>query len=290
MASLRLIKGRIRSTKNIAQITKAMQMVAASKMKKAQEIAVSGKPYVEKIYEAVQELSKHSEKDIHPLFREGNKKGDTLVILISTNKGLCGGLNANLFRKVAQWFLPYESVKYITVGKKGENYIVRNKKGLLADFSETVPFVASVPALSQLVVDGFLSGQYKEVYCVYNLFENALKQVPTKKMIIPITDFSLEKGEEKSMQDEKFSEFIVEPAPEQVLDALLPFYIENQIRASILEAAASEYSAQMIAMKNATDAAMDLTSELTLIFNKIRQEKITYEIADMVTARATVAN
>lgn len=288
MASLRLVKGRIKSTKNIAQITKAMQMVAASKMKKAQEIAVSAKPYIEKIYEAVHELSKHSEKNIHPLFMAGSQKGSTLVILISTNKGLCGGLNTNLFRRIAVWFLPH-NVKYITVGKKGQNYIVRNGKELVADFSESMPFVSSVGALTKLVVDGFLTGDYKDVYIAYNIFENALKQVPSKKMIIPITDFS-ESVPTEPVTEEKFSEFIVEPKPAEILDSLLPFYIENQIRAAILESAASEYSAQMIAMKNATDAAMDLTNELTLIFNKIRQEKITYEIADMVTARATVAN
>lgn len=290
MASLRSVKGRIKSTKNIAQITKAMQMVAASKMKRAQDIAVSGKPYVAKIYDAVMNLSKHSMKNIHPLFMPGNINGDTLVILISTNKGLCGGLNANLFRHVSEWFSGTNKIKYVTVGKKGQGYVVRNAKGLVADFSETIPFVSSVPALTKLVVDGFLGGQYKDVFLVYNDFENALKQTPVRKMIIPITDIPLPASSQIESGAADFAEFTVEPTSESILDSLLPFYIENQIRAAILEAAASEYSAQMIAMKNATDAAGDLTRELTLIFNKIRQEKITYEIADMVTARATVAN
>ncbi len=284
MANIRLIKRRIKSADNIAKITRAMEMVAASKMKKAQDQALLGKPYAEKIYQAVRELGSHLEKEDHPLLSFGNPESKILVILISTNKGLCGGLNTNLFRMVHTWFHEIKDTDFISIGRKGESLIVRGGKNLIADFSTKVPFIEIVPALTKLLVDGFIEGKYKEIYLTYNTFFSALKQIPTKKMILPITEF--EKVEESNKNI--FAEFIIEPNINDILQNLLPHYLENQIRTAIYEAEASEHSARMIAMKNATDAALDFVSELTLVYNKARQEKITFEIADMVTARMAV--
>jgi F-type H+-transporting ATPase subunit gamma len=283
MANIRLIKRRIKSATNIAQITRAMEMVAASKMKKAQDNAVSGKPYAEEIFRAAKELATHIEKKSHPLLTEGNPEGKNLVIVISTNKGLCGGLNTNLFREIGNYW-EKKGVDFITVGKKGENFVVRTGRNLVADFSVQTPFTENVPALTKLLVDGFIAGTYKEVYLVFNTFLSALKQNPTKKKILPIAGL----GEKLDKEEVKFAEFIIEPDIESVLNNLLPHYLENQIRAAILEAEASEHSARMIAMKNATDAALDFVDSLTLLFNKARQEKITYELADIVTARLAV--
>lgn len=284
MANIRLIKRRIKSTDNISKITKAMEMVAASKMKKAQDQALLGKPYAEKIYQAVQELGMHIDKKNHALLSAGNPSGKVLIVLISTNKGLCGGLNTNLFRKVNNWWSEDKNADYISIGKKGESFIVRSGKKLVADFS-LIPFKESVSPVTQLVVDGFVNGTYKKVYLAYNTFLSALKQIPTEKMILPITVF--EKVETVSAEA-KFSEFVIEPSAYDVLENLLPHYLENQIRTAIYEAEASEHSARMMAMKNATDAASDFKHELTLLYNKARQEKITYEIADLVTARLAV--
>ncbi|MBI3379549.1 ATP synthase F1 subunit gamma [Candidatus Gottesmanbacteria bacterium] len=284
MANIRLIKRRIKSADNISQITKAMEMVAASKMKKAQDLALLGKPYADKIYQAVQELGIHVDKKHHPLLSAGNPKGKLLVVLISTNKGLCGGLNTNLFRSVLNSWGKEKEIDYITVGKKGESLITRSGRSLVADFSQKTPFFESVPAVTQLLVDGFIKGIYREVHLAYNTFLTALKQIPTKKMLLPITAF--EKMDIK--QEVKFAEFLIEPSTHEILDDLLPHYLENQIRTAIFEAEACEHSARMIAMKNATDSALDFMQELTLLYNKARQEKITYEIADLVTARLAV--
>ncbi len=285
MANIRLIKRRIKSADNISQITKAMEMVAASKMKKAQDVASAGKPYAEKIYQTVQELGTHTERKLHPLLLSGNPSGKLLVIIISTNKGLCGGLNTNLFRNIYNWWGKEKSIDYITLGKKGESFIARLRKNLVADFSQKIPFSDNVPALTSLLIEGFIKGTYREVYLAYNTFLTALKQIPTKKMILPVAEFE---KMESIQSKESFYEFVMEPSAEEILNSLLPHYLENQIRAAIFEAEASEHSARMIAMKNATDSALDFMKELTLLYNKARQEKITYEIADLVTARLAV--
>lgn len=287
MASIRLIRRRIRSAQNIAQITKAMQMVAASKMKRAQEAAELGKLYADKIYGATRELASRTEENVHPLLARGNPLGRTLVILISTNKGLCGGLNTNLFRQVLSWFPQAGQNDYVTVGKKGESFVVRSGRKLTADFSETTRFLDHVPAITQLLVSGFLSGTYKQIFVAFSSFVSALKQIPVNKLILPLSEFEKEESEEESLH---FREFVIEPTVDDVLNNLLPHYLENQLRAAVLEAEASEHSARMIAMKNATDAALDFMQGLTLELNKARQEKITYEIADMVTARMAVSD
>lgn len=284
MASIRIIKRRIKSAQNIAKITRAMEMVAASKMKKAQIAALSGKPYAEMIYQITCELAGRTERELHPLLGLGNPSGKVLIILVSTNKGLCGGLNTNLFRQLAGWFGGNKEMDFISVGKKGQSFIAKTGKNLIADFSQKVPFSENVPALTEILVEGFIQGKYKEVYLVYNSFLNALKQIPVNKMILPLISFN----QENTAQGPTLSEFLIEPTVDEVLDSLLPHYLENQTRAAIFESEASEQAARMIAMRNATDAASDFMYELTLEFNKIRQEKITYEIADMVTARLAV--
>lgn len=284
MANIRLIKRRIKSADNISQITRAMEMVAASKMKKAQDKAMGGKPYAQKIYQAVVELSSHIDKKQHPLLAKGNPDGKLLLLIISTNKGLCGGLNTNLFRAINKWWSSEKNIDYVSIGKKSKNFITRSRKNLVADFSEKTSFSENVPAITAVSVDRFLKGTYSEVHLVYNTYLSALKQIPTKKMLIPIE--SIEKVED--VPRENFAEFVIEPGVYDVLSNLLPHYIENQIRSAIYEAEACEHSARMMAMKNATDAASDLTQELTLLYNKARQEKITYEIADLVTARLAV--
>jgi len=289
MANERLIKGRIKSAKNISQITKAMQMVAASKMKRAQQAAISGRPYAEKIAEMVSTFVKRIEKDRHPLLAQP-KTGKTLIIFISTNKGLLGGLNTNLFRSFASWFVAEElkNAVFVTLGKKGENFLVRTKKTLLADFSSTVPFIKNIPALTTFITQGFLQGEFKEAYVVFSNFISALSQEPMRKKILPIAHFGeITKIHAPDKQDESL-EFLVEPSIDEILDTLLFHYLENQIRDAVLEAEASEHSARMMAMKNATDNALELVDLLTLEYNKARQEKITSEIADLITAGMAV--
>lgn len=283
MNSVRLIRRRVRSSKNISQITRAMELVSASKMKKAQNLAVLGRPYAQKIMEATQALAEKTEREKHPLLKE-NKAGKILVVLISTNKGLCGALNTNLFRAVFNWFNK-DDVDYLTLGRKGERFVVRTGKTLVADFSLNLPFVASVSAVSDFIVKSYLKEIYREVFLSYNNFVSILRQTPAKKRILPI-EFTVFPEEGKFGSG--LGEFIIEPSPKIILEALLPHYLEVEIRLAILEAEASEHSARMLAMKNATDNALELIKELTLEYNKARQQAITYEIADMVTARMAV--
>ncbi len=284
MANIKIVKRRIKSAQNISQITKAMEMVAASKMKKAQETAILGKPYAEKIYQVVSEFASRIDKKAHPLLSDGNPSGKILVIMISTNKGLCGGLNTSLFRAINNWWNQNDNLEFITLGKKGSNFVTRTGKSLAADFSENRNFLESVGAVTKIMVDGFINHTYKEVYLVYNVFLNALKQIPVRKRILPIRLTE----ENMAAKEVELSEFLIEPGIDEILEDLLPHYLENQLRTAIFESEASEHSARMITMKNATDAANDLTFELTLVYNKARQEKITNEIADIVTARMAV--
>ncbi|MBI2405129.1 ATP synthase F1 subunit gamma [Candidatus Gottesmanbacteria bacterium] len=284
MANIRLIKRRITSAKNIAQITRAMELVAASKMKKAQAQAITGKLYAQKIYDMVMLLAAKVDAHAHPLLSKPKTvTGKRLVILISTNKGLCGGLNTNLFRFTLREYGSRSSHDFVALGKKGALFLVRTGNAITADFSREIPFTNVVPAVTELAASEFIKGSYEGVDLVYNEFVSAFKQVPRKKIILPLT---IETG---MLQKEKeIGEFLIEPSVSEVFDALLPHYVENQIRDAILQAEASEHSARMIAMRNATDNALSFMQELTLVYNKARQEKITYEISDMVTARLAV--
>ncbi|HCM82090.1 MAG: ATP synthase gamma chain [Microgenomates group bacterium GW2011_GWC1_43_11] len=285
MASIRLLRGRIKSVKNIAQITKAMEMVAASKMKKAQAQALSGKLYAQKIFDMVMELGEKSDSRHHPLLtKPAQTTGRRLILLLSTNKGLCGSLNTNLLRFFLETYPNVNAHDYVSIGKKGANLLVRMGGSLIADFSQSNTFVETVPALADLAVSGYLSYKYDGVDLVWNEFFSALKQHPVKKTILPLT-----MAFEQTKSTAQNHEFLIEPTISEVFDRLLPHYIENQIRDAILQAEASEHSARMIAMRNATDNARSRIDDLTLMYNKARQEKITYEISDMITARMTMS-
>ncbi len=279
MANIRLIKNRIKSAKNISQITKAMELVAASKMRKAQAEAIAGKLYAEKIRDMVFRLASRTDVSNHPLLMSplmDTKK--RLVILISTNKGLCGGLNITLFRSMVKEYPSFNTIEFISLGRKGTNFVTQMHGVLKADFSDKIPFIDSVPALTQLLTEAFLSGDIAGVDIVYNEFVSALKQIPRKKVLLPLTLNGLP-------QESVGPDFLIEPGVSEVFDALLPHYLENQVRDAVLQADASEHSARMVAMRNATDNALSFMEELTLMYNKARQEKITYEISDIVTAR-----
>jgi F-type H+-transporting ATPase subunit gamma len=284
MANIKLIKNRIKSATNIAQITKAMELVAASKMRKAQAQALEGKLYAQKIYEMVLILSSRTEASTHPLLRKPQKLvGKRLVVLLTTNKGLCGSLNTNLFRFFIQQYPNTVTYEAITLGKKGASLLAKIGATLKADFSNTTSFVSMVPALVDLITREYINGTIDAVDIFYNDFINVVKQIPRKKTILPLTIDALGDAE-----PEKPYNFLIEPNVKEVFDSLLPHYVENQIRDAVQEAEASEHSARMIAMRSATDNALSFVDDLTLVYNKARQEKITYEISDLVTAALAV--
>lgn len=273
MPSTQDLRRRIRSVKNTAQITKAMQMVSAAKMRRAQESALGGKHYELLMGDIMRHIVPVTEPHSHPLLahRKGDKVG---VLLITTNRGLVGSLNTNLEREVSQIVT---TASFITVGKKGRDFSVRTNKNLIQDYPlpEKVDFTFA-RLLSKTIQAAFLKGEVDEVLVVYSDFINTLNQKPKIKSILPIRQKELEEQTETSD-----FEYLFEPAAESFLEALLPHYVDMEIYQALLEAQASEHSARMVTMKNATDNARDLVDDLNLTYNRLRQEKITKEILEI---------
>lgn len=299
MANLRDIRRRIKSVKNTAQITKAMQLVAASKMKKAQDQAMAGRPYADLLNDVLVNLKEQTNEEDHPLLKE-NKGDKELIILISTDKGLCGGLNTNLFRVVTENSLG--NVDYVTIGRKGAQFLARSKKELLADFKidDPVPFLES-KQISEFATEKFLSGEYARVRVAFTNFVNTMTQDPMIETLLPISpiDLGTEKDYMKDMGPShvaggqpdlpkdphaEYGGYIFEPSPAAVLDTTVPQYVNYQLYQMILESRASEHSARMVAMKAATDNANDMIKDLTLDYNKQRQAAITAELLEITTA------
>lgn len=296
-AGLKVIKRRIKSAKNIGQITKAMEMVAASKMRRAQKLALEGKPYADIIYQVTNNLMKNVDRDLHPLLVTWPQDTHPLIILISTNRGLCGSLNLNLFRKTSDYMTEKQKMdnstfSFITLGKKGLNFVLKFNCDLKADFSDILPFTESVAPIMIEAARLFITEEVTSVYLVYNDFINALRQDVVIKLLLPLKltpPFPYtKKGNVVSDNENTNIKHLIEPSVSEVIEELIPFYLEAEVRAAILQAEASEYSARMVAMKNATDNAQELTAGLTLEYNKARQQAITTEISDIVTSKISM--
>ena len=289
MSNTRDLRRRIKSTKNTSQITKAMQMVSAVKMRKAQGQALNGRPYYENLNEALARLLPRVEISAHPLLM-GNESKTTGIILLSTDKGLCGSLNTNLFRILASntggWNV--NNLVYYTVGKKGRSFVVKSGKDLVADFEnpDLVIFRQAVQ-LTKMVKDAFLAGEVAQVFLVYPHFVSTIKQEPKMVKLLPVEDVHLP-GEIKQSPSTHLEgvskEFLYEPNVDALLDSLLLHEIQIKIYQALLETKASEHSSRMVAMKNATDNAKDLVEDLTLNYNQVRQDSITREILEISTA------
>jgi len=278
--NIRHVRKKIKSIGNVKKITHAMQLVSAVKMRKAQEKAKEGMAYREGLDRVIKKVSVRLDFTVSPLleFVESNRE---LIILISTNKGLCGAFNLNLF-KFSLNNIDFKKTDFIIVGKKAVMTVNRLGGKVLADFSSRNLLLSS-SAIFSFALEKFLDKKYKRVSLVYNKFISALKYEPTKEVIIPVTSFK------SPQQINKFQEtYTIEPEPELIIDSLLRSYIEQKIRGAIISSEAGEHSARMMAMKNATENATDLVQNLTLLRNKLRQEKITYELLDMVTAKESV--
>ena len=288
MPSTRDIRRRIKSVKNTAQITKAMQMVAASKMRKAQQMALAGRPYAALLNGVLANVSRHAGDFTHPLMdtREVKKR---CVIAVSTDKGLCGALNSNLLREAAKF--DKDSTVYITAGRKASQFVARTKRNLAAEFTyKDAPLFAEARAISRFAREIFAKGEVDRVDIVFTNFISTLTQKPEALTLLPVGEIKgVTAGVHGHATSEKLMkgamEFLFEPSPEQVLGELLPHYINFQVYQILLEAKASEHSARMVAMKNATDNANQLIKDLTLEYNKLRQTNITKELLEIATAQ-----
>lgn len=290
MANTRDIRRRIKSIRSTAQITKAMQMVAASKMRKAQQHALAGRPYAELMNKVLVSLQKRTNPQLHPLLEIRPLKKE-LVLVISTDKGLCGGLNTNLFREAANF--DQINTAFVVTGKKARQFIARTKRELLADFElkDSPSFVESKP-LSKFCLEKFLRREVDKVSVLYTHFINTISQRAVVQTLLPISSFDLPKGAstEESTQDlDPMLGYVFEPKAEELLDFVLPYYIQFQVFQMILDARASEHSARMVAMKNATDNAEQFIKDLTLEYNKMRQAGITTELLEIATAQMALS-
>jgi len=287
MAGTRELRRRIRSIGSTAQITRAMQMVAASKMRKAQQAALVARPFLQLVYRIQRKAATREIDFTHPLMqkRTVNKRA---VVLVSSDKGLCGALNSNLFRLVGR-FDPHSTV-FITAGRKGAQFVARTRRQLIADFPYgDSPRFSEARAVTALCRDLFLKGEVDEVQIVTSRFVNTLTQHAIAVEILPIgeiTGIKVPGAEPEDAQAADTREFVFEPSAHAVLDYLAMHYLEIVVYLAMLNAKASEQSARMVSMKNATDNAETMIKDLTLEYNKLRQGSITQELLEIAGGQA----
>jgi F-type H+-transporting ATPase subunit gamma len=287
MASAREVRLRISSVKNIAQVTRALQAVSASKVRKAMDAVTHTRPYATKAWQVLTHIAEQPGRNtLHPLLTHRDEVTNVVVVLVTGDRGLAGPYTTNIVRYTLGQFGEYPvPVRYITVGRKGRDLMARRGEDIIAEFSQlpAAPTFGDVSAIGRLAVDEFLEGLTDEVYLVYTDFVNMVTQIPTVKKLLP-----LEIGEEADrVQDFARSDrgaapsYIYEPGQTEILDEIVPRFTALQVYHAILESLASEHAARMVAMKNATDSASELAAGLQLEYNKARQQGITNEMLDI---------
>lgn len=276
MANIRLIRRRIRSVQNTAKITRAMELVAASKMRRAQERGLAGRPYGERIRQVLADLAAQPAPEYTPALLQRREVKRIGVVHITPDRGLCGGLVTNINRCLGSFILEQKvPVGVVAVGRKGRAFAVRSGADLRADFIQIgdQPSLADTLPISRVICDDYTSEHFDLVYLSYTQFVNTMVQRPVMQQILPV--------EPAHLPPTQNVDYIYEPGPERVLDELLPRFVEMQVYQALLESIASEQSARMVAMRNATENAHELIEELTLTLNKARQEMITRELLDI---------
>jgi F-type H+-transporting ATPase subunit gamma len=287
MASLRDIRRRIRSVRNTAQITKAMELVAASRMRRAQANVLAARPYSTAMRTLITQLgaARRDGDVLHPLLRQRPVQAVGLVILTS-DRGLAGALNTNVIRSGTEFLLRQEQpVQLVTVGRKGQDFMVRRGRELRATFTALGdrPDYMAVAPIARVIMDDYERGQIDAAYIVYPRFVNTLSQRPQLDQLLPIAASGAEESRGPAV------DYIYEPDPRAILDELLPRYVEVQIYQAVLETIASEQSARMVAMRSANDNANDLINSLTLSYNQARQAVITREVLEIAGAAEAMA-
>ncbi len=276
MPDIRKVRRRIKGVQNIAKITRAMEMIAASRMRKAQERGLQGRPYAEKIEQVIADLAALPDIGLqHPLLQSREIK-KIAVVHITPDRGLCGGLNANLNRHLAGFILQQKiPVEVVAVGRKGRDFLARSSANLIAEFtqlSDQLGYLDTLP-VSGIVIEEFTRGAIDMVYISYARFVSTLVQKPVMQQLLPVQPAEIPGGQNV--------DYFYDPGATEVLGTLLPRFVEMEIYHAILESIASEQSARMVAMRNATDSANELIGDLTLLYNKARQESITRELLDI---------
>jgi F-type H+-transporting ATPase subunit gamma len=286
MASLKSIKKRIVSVKNTRQITKAMKMVSAAKLRRAQENVVAARPYAKKLGEVLQALSANLEGDLHPLLEKREAK-KLLLIVLTSDRGLCGGFNTNLCKAADRYIKEksdsYEQISVMTVGRKGYEFL-KSRYTVYKNFSNVLakPSYQTAAMLAQEVIDGFVAGEYDQVELLYNSFRTVMTQDITFQQMLPV------EPEVKGATEETPVEFIYEPSVGELLAEILPKNIEVQIFKAMLETVAGEHGARMTAMDSASKNANEMIGKLTLQYNRARQAAITTELMEIISGSESI--
>jgi F-type H+-transporting ATPase subunit gamma len=287
MANLKSIKKRIVSVKNTRQITKAMKMVSAAKLRRAQENVVAARPYAKKLGEVLQRLARNQDVDGHPLLEKRSPE-KALVILVTSDRGLCGGFNANI-SKAAERFIKerkadYAEISLLTVGRKGYEFL-KNRQTIRKNYSGVLSNLnyQTAAMLAQEVIEGYLASDYDEVFLLYNAFRSVMSQDITLQQLLPITP-----PEGGADENEVAQEYIYEPSKGELLGELLPKYIEVTMFKAMLESVASEHGARMTAMDSASKNATEMIGKLTLVYNRARQAAITAELMEIISGAESI--
>jgi len=289
MASAREMRLRIKSVKNISQVTKALETVSASRVRKAVQANASTQSYSEKAWKVLLHLARQPDHGVlHPLLTERNEVKRVLVVMISSDRGLAGAYNVNILRLTLDYFkkmaLP---VSYIAVGRKGRDMLLRRKANVIADFSDlpAAPSFQDVSAIGRVAVEEFLEGNYDQVYLAYTIFKNMVIQKPVIRKLLPLEDV-YEQSEDQAVAFNKThptkAVFAYEPGQREILNQIVPRFTALQVYQAILSSQASEHAARMVAMRNATDNAYELLEGLQMEYNKARQQTITNDMLDII--------
>lgn len=286
MASGREMRLRIRSVKNISQVTRALSAVSASKVRKAMAAVAATRHYATKAWQVLIHVAGQPGRDtLHPLLKKRDNIKQTLVLVVSGDRGLAGAYNTNIIRYLLHKFDRYEMpVKYIAVGRKGRDMLIRRRKNVIAEFSNLppAPSFSDVSAIGRLAVNEFLEGNVDEVFLVYTDFISMTKQEPVIKRLLPLDVGASSEDRVEAYESKHLSAaYIYEPEESEILDEIIPRFTALQVYQAILEGLASEHAARMIAMGNATDNAVELVGALQMDYNKVRQQTITGDLLDI---------
>jgi F-type H+-transporting ATPase subunit gamma len=295
MANAREVKQRIRSVKNIAQVTRALQAVSASRVRKAMDAMYNTRPYATKAWQVLTHIAAQPGREmLHPLLTTREEVKNVIVVMISSDRGLAGPYNTNILRASLNAFDDFPAqVRYISVGRKGSELLYRRGKEIMADFSgmPAEPTYADISPIGRIAVEEFLAGNADEVYLMYTDFVNMVRQDPVKKKLLPLETETAEGlvQSEFTSASRPSAAYLYEPGEEEILDEIIPSFTRLQVFQAVLESFASEHAARMVAMQNATDNAGELAGLLQLEYNKARQLSITSDILDIVGGAEALA-
>jgi F-type H+-transporting ATPase subunit gamma len=293
MPSIREMRLRIRSVKNISQVTRALETVSASRVRKAMSANAAAQPYAEKAWKVLVHLARQpGHSSLHPLLTERKEIKKVLAVMVSGDRGLAGAYNVNIVRAVLDFFQKFEQpVSYVTVGQKGRDMLLRRRKTVVAEFSN-LPSPASfldVSPIGRLIVGEFLQGQADQVFLIYTKFFNMLHQEAVIRKLLPLEVDENDEAELKTIKTAQTAVFTYEPDESQLLDEIIPRFTAIQLYQAILSSQASEHAARMVAMRNATDNAMELITGMQLEYNKLRQQIITNDMLDIAGGAEALA-